>query len=72
MEENSEIDFEDDGDYFDCVTNVNEPDGDFPTTHPSLSVLPRKQSFYLTFPENKLECVDKMVTENLFFLQSGK
>ena len=70
MDENSEIDFEDDGDYFDCVTNVNEQDGDLPKIHPSLSVLPRKQSLYLTFPEIKLECVDKLVTENLFFYKA--
>ena len=70
MDENSEIDFEDDGDYFDCVTNVNEQDGDLPKIHPSLSLLPRKQSLYLTFPENKLECVDELVTENLFFYKA--
>ena len=70
MEENSEIDFEDDGDYFDSVTNDNELDGNLPTVHQSLSVLPRKQSLYLTFPENKLECVDKLVTENLFFYKA--
>ena len=45
-------------------------DGDLPKIHPSLSVLPWKQSLYLTFPEIKLECVDKLVTENLFFYKA--
>ena len=72
MYENSEINLEDGGDYFDCVTDANEQDGDLPPIYPSLSVLPRKQSLYLTFPENKLDCADKLLNENLLFYKTNK